>query len=409
MSNWFITIHFLGAVQCVFLATILFNKKGDRSVATRVLGTAILVFGIDLFTAVYHGSGYDRQFPDLIGIDAPFGFLYGPLFYLYVRALSNREMRLHVKDLWHLAPFLVYGLILIPFYAQSGAEKLQFLYESTPSRWPLVFKISTVFKVLHGVLYVGAMFTELRRLRLKIRETHSSIERINMLWLRNIVFGIVGLICISAIMSYLHAGQESARMLGLDPTVPYDDYSLFGVSLFIYALGYLGLRQPEIFDNRWESYVSTLDNKPDESPAAKEVRAAQEKEAGETEKPRYSRSGMTEEAASVYRHQLVDLMKVDKPYLSGDLTLLDLSEKLSLSPHNLTEVINTQFNQNFYEFVNSYRIEEVKARLSDSAYSHMTLLAIGLDSGFNSKSSFNAVFKKQVGMTPSQFKKQLTV
>ena len=412
MSNWFITIHFLGAVQCVFLAAILFNKKGDRSVASRVLAAVMMVFAIDLFSAVYHGSGYDQQFPHLIGVDAPFSFLYGPLFYLYARTLGNREKRFGRDDLWHVVPFLVYLLLLIPFYLQSGADKLQLIYGSTSSRWPIIFTAVTVVKVVHGIIYVGAMFIVLRRLRMRIRETHSSVEQINMVWLRNIVIGMVGLVCISAVMSYLQAGQESARMVGQDPSVPYDDYSLFGVSLFVYAVGYLGLRQPEIFDSRWEGYVSTLhglDKQPEVATEENNIPVIDKKEDSGVEKPRYSRSGMTEDAAQRYRHQLVHVMQTAKPYLSGDLTLLDLSETLSISPHNLTEVINTQFNQNFYEFVNSYRIKEVKERLSDPESDHLTLLAIGLESGFNSKSSFNAVFKKQVGMTPSQYKKHLSV
>ena len=411
MSNWFITIHFLGAVQCVFLAAILFNKKGDRSVATRVLAAVIMVFALDLFTAVYHGSGYDRQFPHFIGIDAPLSLLYGPLFYLYARTLSNRERVLLKSDVWHFAPFLLFSLLLIPFFMQTGEEKLQLLYGGADSWWGTLFRVVTIPKVLHGVLYIAAILVLLRTFRKKIRETHASIERINLLWLRNIVIGMVAMACISSVMSFLQARQSSSRMIGLDPTLPYDDYSLFGISLFVYAVGYLGLRQPEIFDSRWEEYVSGS-----KQPILTPKKGSTDKQPvasiapGNTEdKPRYSRSGMTEEIAQKYGLQLVEVMDTTKPYLRGELTLLDLSETLAISPHNLTEVINTQFDLNFYEFVNGYRIKEVKERLADPAYSHMTLLAIGLDSGFNSKSSFNAVFKKQVGMTPSQFKKQMSV
>jgi AraC-like DNA-binding protein len=89
------------------------------------------------------------------------------------------------------------------------------------------------------------------------------------------------------------------------------------------------------------------------------------------------------------------------------LTLAELALALSTTPHNLSEVINTRTGQNFYDFVNGYRVDEVKERLRDPNADHLTLLAIGLEAGFNSKSSFNAVFKKHTSMTPSEYKKTL--
>lgn len=407
MNNWFITIHFLGAVQCVFLAAILFNKEGG-SVANKMLTAVMLVFGGDLFMAVYHASGFDAEFPHLIGIDAGFAFLYGPLFYLYARTLSNREHTLRRTDAWHFLPFVLFQVILIPFYLQSGPEKLAYLYTTGASSWTVVLRVATVIKVLHAILYVAAIFHVLRTLRKNIKETHSSTERVNLLWLRNILIGIVVMVCIAVVTASIETGQNSARMLGQDPNTALDDVSLVAVSLFVYTVGYLGLRQPEIFDSRWEAYVSTREQRAGSfTEEEQETGAPEEKDELSEDKPRYSRSGMSEEAAESYKQALMHLMDEEKPYLRGDLTLLDLSESLDISPHNLTEVINTRFGKNFYEFINNYRIEEVKRRLADPEFDHLTLLAIGLDAGFNSKSSFNAVFKKQVGLTPSQFKKHL--
>ena len=125
---------------------------------------------------------------------------------------------------------------------------------------------------------------------------------------------------------------------------------------------------------------------------------------GESEKPQYAKSGMDPETARRYKQKLLELMDTEKLYQRGDLTLQHLSDALSISPHHLTEVINTQLGQNFYDFVNGYRVREVQERLADPKYAHLTLLAIGMDAGFNSKSSFNAVFKKHTKMTPSQYR-----
>jgi AraC-like DNA-binding protein len=114
------------------------------------------------------------------------------------------------------------------------------------------------------------------------------------------------------------------------------------------------------------------------------------------------------DAAIAQRHvqELLGLMEREKPFTKNDLTLQELAEPLDLSPHNLSEVINTQLGKNFYDFVNSYRVAEVQRRLADPASDNLTLLAIGIEAGFNSKSSFNAVFKKHTAMTPSEYREQ---
>lgn len=87
-----------------------------------------------------------------------------------------------------------------------------------------------------------------------------------------------------------------------------------------------------------------------------------------------------------------------------ELTLKDLASALDIYPHYITQVLNTVFNQNFYDFINNYRIEEVKERLRDSQYRNLTVLAIAYDCGFNSKSTFNRIFKQKTGLTPTQYR-----
>lgn len=102
---------------------------------------------------------------------------------------------------------------------------------------------------------------------------------------------------------------------------------------------------------------------------------------------------------------LVDLMKSEKPFLEGDLTATQLAKMCSVSRHQLSQVLSKSLNTNFYDYVNYLRIEEFKKRVESGEYKHLTLLAIAFDSGFNSKTSFNTAFKKNVGVTPSQYKK----
>ena len=98
-------------------------------------------------------------------------------------------------------------------------------------------------------------------------------------------------------------------------------------------------------------------------------------------------------------------MENEKPYLNNRLGLKDVAEYLNISVHHLSQVINEQLDKNFFDFVNDYRVTEVKNLLRDPKHKQFTLLAIAYDCGFNSKSSFNSVFKKITGLTPSSYVK----
>jgi len=150
------------------------------------------------------------------------------------------------------------------------------------------------------------------------------------------------------------------------------------VAVMIYSIGYMGWRQPEIFAH------GELLNSPE----------------------KYKRSSLNGEQAEKYKNRLAKIMKTDKPFLNHSLTIKELADKINVPAYQLSQLINEHFGQNFFEFINSHRIEEAKQRLSDPKLSHYSILAIAYDAGFNSKSVFNTAFKKYTGKTPSQFREQ---
>ena len=116
---------------------------------------------------------------------------------------------------------------------------------------------------------------------------------------------------------------------------------------------------------------------------------------------------MKEYEANEYSEQLMEYMRLEKPYLNPELTLTQLASEIDISKHHLSQIINEQFNLNFFEFINQYRVEEVKSRINDPKFENYSLLGIAFDSGFNSKSSFNRIFKRLTNQTPSQYKSAL--
>ena len=98
-------------------------------------------------------------------------------------------------------------------------------------------------------------------------------------------------------------------------------------------------------------------------------------------------------------------METEKPFLSSDLSLFSLANQLSVSAHNLSFIINEYSGENFNQFVNRYRVEEAKKMIVNSKNNHLSILGIGFEVGFNSKSVFNTTFKKLTNQTPNEFKK----
>lgn len=106
--------------------------------------------------------------------------------------------------------------------------------------------------------------------------------------------------------------------------------------------------------------------------------------------------------------RLNEEMQENHMYLDPNLNLGQLAEKLDISANHLSMLLNDYVEKNFYDFINYYRVEEVKRRLADSSYDNQTILSIGGDCGFNSKSAFNRIFKNITGKTPSQYKNEVS-
>jgi AraC-like DNA-binding protein len=377
MTSVFTHIYLLASVQGFLLAILLFTRKKNHA-ANTVLGLLVGALSLDLLQANYTFNHLYEVYPHLMGITYVFPFLYGPLFYLYARLLTSEKRKLEWKNVLHFLPAFLILVYASPVYFLTGPEKIDFISLMNTDR-PLEFSIIDNLKPIHGFIYTILVIRVIARHNRRIRDAFSNIDLINLLWLRSLTIG-VAIIWSIVVGSVLSADLFNLHFSGFDFAI------YFCISILIYTIGYMGLKQPEVFQQ-----------------ANVDVRQRSDRGMAEGEPSRYVKSGLSDSSADGILTRLRELMELKKPYLDGDLTLGKLAEMLSISPHNLSEAMNTRLNQSFYDYVNSYRVSQVKRRLQGGDAEQYSFLAIAYDSGFTSKSSFNTIFKKQTGMTPSQF------
>ncbi len=358
-------LFLLGGAQALFLAAALLAVKRGNRMANRILGIFLLALAIPLLMSVAHHTKAILNFPHLLRIETPLIFVYGPLFLLYVKALTAKDFALQKRHFFHFIPFLIYTAYLFPFYAQSQADKIKYWSTAHRHALPLSLHIETVLGICQVLIYLLVTVRLLAGHTRTIKESFSSIEKINLDWIRNLIIGFGALWAFGLIMYAFQAH-------GLIHFV-----ALAGVSMIFY-MGFKGLTQPEIF-------------------AVDEERQTVSK---------YARTALAPDKAEAYLEKLLNAMAAEKPFMEGDLSLQKLAKKLAIPSHHLSQVINEKLQQNFFEFVNRYRVEESKKQLADPSKKNLNIAEIGFQVGFNSPSTFNAAFKQHTQMTPSQFRKQ---
>ncbi len=120
---------------------------------------------------------------------------------------------------------------------------------------------------------------------------------------------------------------------------------------------------------------------------------------------KYIRSQLSREESCGYFNQIIFLVEKDKLFINPNLILRDIADQMPISRTYVSQIINENSGCNFYDFINTYRVEEVKKCLADENKKNKCILDCALNAGFKSKATFNTIFKKETGQTPSQYRK----
>jgi len=373
----------LGVAQGFFLVALLARKQGNRK-GNRILAVLMLVYSLYLLESAFYQIPFTPVLPVVTTIGVGLVFLFGPLHYIYAQFIINPYYKFRPICWLHFAPFVLVKTYYYHGFFKSGLPMQQFAQNPALYYNPVLLDVINITKILIGMSYMIFTLLLLKKYARHIRDQFSAIEKISLNWLRNITV-LTLIVWLIALLTNIHPLRNGLNLI-------YSDYIIISVALtiLIYVMGYLGLVKPEIF-----SYVESIKK---QSP--KEIKKDM---ILNTSSGKYAKTRLQEDRAEFYLQKLQTLMREEKPYIRPNITLKDIAEKLHIAEYHLSQIINEKLGQNFFNFINSYRVEEVKQRMNDPRHAHISLLGIAFDSGFNSKSSFNSIFKKFTRMTPSEY------
>lgn len=372
-------IFLLGAFQ-VFFFGVLFLGRGKNRLPPKLL---LLFFSLIGFVLIEHYLFQRRvifEYTHLMGLTYTFPIILGPILFFYTKSLVNENNAIPFRDfLLHAIPFLfIISFLIFDFYFLSPQEKLIYYEKETQGDTSGFIYIAEFFINFSIPFYSIVSLFLLKKHLKQIKQSYSNTKNIDLHWLKIVLICMVFVSFVSVLMGLL---SDFFNFISFEDG---DNLMYITLTVIIYFLGYYGIKQKPILSN--DNPISQIETPPNL-------------------KPKYATSSLKDVEKEKLIQSLTKSMESEKYYLNENLTLKELADKLETSPNNLSQIINEKFNKNFYEFINEYRINEVKRMLVDPKYSHYSMIGIAFECGFNSKSTFNSVFKQFTGKTPTEFRK----
>lgn len=378
------TIITIGASQVLTLSFLIWLKK-KREQADYLLSLELLLMFLVIILYNYHDELHFFS-PILTFASFYIAYLVLPIFYLYIKSASTGYVNFSRWKNWiSFVPFLVVMCLFgFNFIIHDRAVQEILTTQIMGDVYPRWYKI-VYYGMFFGVFpyYLLASFRLLQRHENYILTKFSYKEDVSLAWLNRFLWG-EGLVWVAFLIFEVLAHnffQIVGEGLGFQAAF------IILIACMIY-LGIYGLRFQGVFmDREVERTLVSLEEK--------------------EETTKYQSSSLNVNKAKEYEERLQNFMIAEKPYLESKITISELAQRMNIPVNHLSQVVNEQFNQNFFDFINNYRVKAFQQLVQERDVQQYTLLALAYEAGFNSKSSFNAIFKKTAGMTPSEYVKSL--
>jgi len=350
----------------IFAALLLYRFFKHKKTADFWLAALLLLLCSSLITPLIgFANVYDRNqwltyFPFSIA------YSYGVCIWFYLANLTNSNRKFSRRDLLFFIPSAIYVAFRLLLFAQNLEFKDWF---NTNFYVPFVSPFVFITEFAWNVALLYFSIKHYRKYRVWLDENFSDTERIKFDWLRNFLYIFTFVFILGAVFDFTNSFVFKLSYIQYF----YFELVLAFVTYYLAIAGYLRSRAIEL----------TFTPKAYENESKKTLLSDKELEKLKT--------------------KLQNLMETEKPYLNPQLTLSDLSKNLGVNSAVLSFLINNGFAKNFNDFVNQFRIMEVKEKLQNGEAENLTLLAVAFDCGFNSKATFNRAFKKFTGVSPKEF------
>jgi AraC-like DNA-binding protein len=371
--------HALIIFQCLVFSVYLLSARA-RKTGNTLLALFLIAVGLNELGGIFlHFLDLRKliiaSVPHLLYLNIPLSFLAAPLLYLFIQSVVNNGFRMSPAHGLHLIPFVVYAFLTVARFQAHSPETMRRIVEAGgPFSRPESLAFNLVF-FAQWLAYGAACFILLRKYRASLKDYYSNMEPWSLSWLGSLLATVLLTRTLDAIEFGLWYATGDTRVVIL--------YYAAQV-LFLVFLTLLFFRAINIVPS-FQGVVESLPPK----------------------KAKYEKTLLPDAQKLEYARKLASYMEAERPYLDPLLSLGDLAKKISVPGHYLSQVLNSHFGMNFFDFVNSYRIRESQKLLLETNSGRRTILDVLYEAGFNSKSVFNTAFKKHTRMTPSEYKKSL--
>ena len=369
--SFFDVLILIGITQGVIVAPLLMFGR-EKRLSNFFLALAILTFCLLFFKIMLNFNGVSGEIPYRYLPNA-FELASGPLLYFYLIALTGKDFRWQSKYLVHFIPLgmaLMYAiLIYASVYPQATAQlqdeaarKLHYHTVKEIEDWLIVVSILSY-------LFLG--YRKFVVFQQKVKDNTADSAYPTLSWLRNIL--ILSVILLMFLL--INMGISRLTTLEIHSELHWQLYFIYQAGI-VYYLSFMAYRQKmPILEQIYPVENITAENKT----SAPETQAL--------------------------ANRLQHVIQQQKIYLEPSLNIRQVAEQLEVNPSTLSQVINAYYGRSFREYINDFRIEDMKSKLLDPQ-KNASILSLALESGFNSEASFYRVFKNSTGLTPKGFIQQ---
>ncbi len=362
-------ILFFGISQGVFLAITIQIIKNKNRPANKVLSIILIMAVLMLLgRMIFFKYLTVRLFQFTILIDTVI-FLFGPLCTIYFRRLLFSQQTRFQLPLYHYIPAVVqviFATYILILTTTQFEEQYALGYFTIP--FIIVEGLGLLSNIYYWILNVGLLNRYSKEQKNKVSFQQNLVSFLKFFQIAIGVFILFWIVSFISINFFNYA-------------VKFINYNTVwgSISIFIFIIGYYSLKEPELFRISFEK-----------------IKVKPQKR-------------LPEDQIENLKRDLKYVMENEKLFLKPDLTLRYLSERLDTSTHNISWYLNTVLDSNFYDYINRYRVQEFLKKIENREHLDHTILAISIEVGFNSKSTFNKAFKLEMNDTPSNYIKQIQV